>query len=181
VNGAAEFINGIDAAVGKWIVSVRAAWLNAPVRWITHLADYGAVWLALLFALLLLRRYRAVGLRYALCLFFCVLAVNLALKHIFFRVRPCDAIAEITALIKHPKDSSFPSGHAAMSFAAAFGVRRGLGKKAGIAAYVLASLIAVSRLYVGVHYLTDVLCGALIGTACAALAWKLSETGKGRR
>ena len=73
-----------------------------------------------------------------------------------------------------PGGSSFPSGHTNASFAAAFALAKGFGKK-GAWAYLVAALIAVSRLWVGVHYPTDVIAGAVCGTLCAWLAWTLSH------
>ena len=68
-----------------------------------------------------------------------------------------------------PKDYSFPSGHTQASFAAATALFTG-NKKAGICAYVLAALIAFSRLYLYVHFPTDVLAGVVIGICCGLLS-----------
>ena len=86
-----------------------------------------------------------------------------------------DAWPAIELLIRPESDYSFPSGHATSSFAAAVIYYRYLPKPFGMAACVLAALIALSRLYVGVHYPTDVICGVLIGIGAACLIIQLKE------
>jgi undecaprenyl-diphosphatase len=89
------------------------------------------------------------------------------------RTRPYEAINQLTRLIEAQSDYSFPSGHSASSFAAAIILYKTLPKKYGILALVLAFLIAISRLYVGVHYPTDVLFGILSGTLIALFTIKI--------
>lgn len=95
---------------------------------------------------------------------------NLIIKNLVGRVRPYDAIRELQALVPPLRDSSFPSGHSACSFAVAVVVFRNLPKKNGVPVLVLAFLISLSRIYVGVHYPTDVVCGAIFGTLSALAA-----------
>ena len=97
---------------------------------------------------------------------------NGILKNLFARIRPCDVNTQIQLLIARPDDFSFPSGHTAASFAAAVILFLQLPKKYGIPALILAVLISFSRLYLGVHYPTDVLAGAVSGTLIAlAVHW----------
>ena len=101
---------------------------------------------------------------------------NGILKPLIHRVRPYDnaawspAVTRATLLISPPSDYSFPSGHTLSSFAATTVIWHGLGKKYGIPALVWSCLIAFSRLYFRVHYVTDILGGMVIGTAVGALA-----------
>ena len=81
------------------------------------------------------------------------------------RARPYTVIENLQLLVKEQSDWSFPSGHAGSSFAVATVIFRNMSKKVGVPTLVLAFLIGFSRLYVGVHYMTDVLCGALLGVA----------------
>ena len=84
------------------------------------------------------------------------------LKLIFQRPRPFDAFNELIPLVDKPSDYSFPSGHSSASFAAATAIFMWR-KKEGTAALILAALIAVSRLYLTVHYPSDVFVGTITG------------------
>lgn len=88
---------------------------------------------------------------------------NVLLKNLIARTRPYAAIEGLTLLIPPPSDYSFPSGHTASSFAMAVVLYRKLERKWGITAIVLASLIALSRLYLGAHYPSDILFGMMSG------------------
>ena len=88
---------------------------------------------------------------------------NVFLKHLVARSRPFDVIAALHPLISKPTDYSFPSGHTACSFAVGFLLFRKLPKKFGIPCLLLAILIGFSRIYVGVHYPSDVIAGAVSG------------------
>lgn len=94
------------------------------------------------------------------------------------RSRPYDCIRGLIPLITPPTDYSFPSGHTAASFAVGVLLFRKLPKRYGIPALVLAALIGFSRLYLGVHYPSDVLAGALLGTGisyAAEVFWLAAE------
>ena len=86
------------------------------------------------------------------------------------RVRPYDANPLLMPLIQRPTDFSFPSGHAASSFACAGVMWHKLPRRAGVPVLILAILISFSRLYIGVHYPTDVLAGAISGLLISFLA-----------
>ena len=94
---------------------------------------------------------------------------NGILKPLVHRIRPFDVKTGIELLINRPTDYSFPSGHTCASFACALVLYRILPKKYGVPAVILASLIAFSRLYVGVHYPTDVLGGMFVGIFSSCL------------
>lgn len=142
---------------------------------ITALGDYGLIWILLGVILLLLPRQRTTGGKILLALFLSLLFCNLILKNLVCRIRPFDLVEGITLLVPPPTDWSFPSGHTSASFAASLVLLRD-GKPWGWAALVLALLIALSRLYLYVHYPSDVLAGALIGTGCGLLAhWLWSK------
>lgn len=108
-----------------------------------------------------------------LSLLFSLLVNNLFLKNLVERSRPFDVIQALTPLIPRPHDFSFPSGHTASSFAAAGVFFRRLPRRLGVPALILAAFIGVSRLYVGVHYPSDVLFGMLSGLALSFAAEKM--------
>jgi undecaprenyl-diphosphatase len=146
---------------------LRSAFLNPVMTAASFISNAGAVWIIFAIAMLFFRKYRRGAVVVLASLAVCFLLNNLLLKNLIARTRPYDVLPQLIPLIKPPTDYSFPSGHTASSFAAAYAIQRGFGKRFGIPAYVLAALIAVSRVYVGVHYPTDVLAGAAIGTICA--------------
>ena len=92
---------------------------------------------------------------------------NLILKNLIARERPCWIDSQVVLLIENPKDFSFPSGHTMVSFEGAVSILM-KNRRWGIAALALACLIAFSRLYLFVHFPTDILFGAALGTAIAA-------------
>lgn len=119
--------------------------------------------------LLLFRRTRKAGCAMATALVLYLLAGDCILKPLFARPRPCDVNTAITILVKRPHGHSFPSGHTASAFAAAFALWL-QNRKLGVPALVLAAFIAFTRLYLYVHFPTDVLGGLVLGLALGALA-----------
>lgn len=98
---------------------------------------------------------------------------NVLLKNLVGRVRPYDLLEGLTPLIGRQWDPSFPSGHTGSSFAAAWVLYRELPKRFGVPALILAGLIGLSRLYVGVHYPTDVLFGVISGIGSGWIAMQI--------
>ncbi len=106
-----------------------------------------------------------------LSLIFC----NGILKHLVARPRPYTQIPGLQLLVPLASDWSFPSGHSSSLLCAGTVCLARLPKKAGVPLFVLALLIALSRLYVGIHYPTDVICGVLLGIVLALLAMKIFD------
>ena len=142
--------------------NLRSGILDAFMVFITSLGDRGNIWIGCTVLLLLIPRTRKAGLAMGIALVLEIICCNVVLKPLVARVRPCDVNTDIRLLIERPLDYSFPSGHTASSFAAASSLYFGR-KKLWIPAMILAGLIGFSRLYLYVHYPTDVLAGALIG------------------
>ena len=92
--------------------------------------------------------------------------VTTAIKYPVGRERPPSIVLDPEPLMEVPTTSSFPSGHAMSSFACATVLAR-LAPRLAIPAYTLAALIALSRVYVGVHYPLDIVAGAVLGVAVA--------------
>ena len=153
---------------------IRQDWMTPIWIAITSLANDGWFWIALSIILLIPKKTRKAGIAALLALLINLFFTNIALKNFVARTRPYDVIVGLEVLIKKLSSFSFPSGHTACSFAAAFAYYKCLPeKKWGVAALILAGLIGFSRLYVGVHYPTDVLGGAAVGMFAAWIASKL--------
>lgn len=142
-------------------LSSRAGDIVMPL--ITHLGDSGIIWAGLTLVLLISPKTRKTGAALIAALALEVLCCNLILKPLAARIRPCDVNTAVQLLIPRPDDFSFPSGHTGASFAAASALYFS-GSKLRFLALILAVLIGFSRLYLYVHYPTDVLAGAALGT-----------------
>lgn len=140
---------------------------------ITILASGGALWILIAVLLLCFSRTRKNGIQLGVSCVGCGLIGNLLLKNLAARDRPC-WLEEHLMLIAVPQDYSFPSGHTMVSFAAAT-VLWHWNRKAGVAAYVLAAVIGFSRLYLFVHFSSDVLAGAVIGCLIGVGAVQMVE------
>ena len=159
-----------------WIhTHLRFAALTPVMRLLSLLGDKGIFWIALTLVLLIFRRTRRLGIYCAASMVLTFLVVNCAIKPLIARTRPYDLFQEIQILAHAEHDFSFPSGHSANSFAVAWILFRMTDKKYGVPAVVLAALIAFSRLYVGVHYPTDVLAGTAIAIALAEVTLLLGS------
>ena len=133
---------------------------------ITMLGDAGIVWIVLSIVFMIPKKTRRTGFGMAVSLLLCLIFGNGVIKHLVARTRPYDMIGAIVPrerlLIAAPGDYSFPSGHTMSSVAAATALFKDHSVW-GFLAFVLALLIAFSRLYLQVHYPSDVLGGLIIG------------------
>lgn len=136
---------------------------------ITSFGNAGWFFIALGMILLFFKKTRRTGLHILLALLFSLIFCNLILKGMVARDRPSWLVPEVELLIANPKDFSFPSGHTSAAMAAATSIFL-YDKKYGFAAYLFACCIAFSRMYLFVHYPTDVLGGAVTGIISAFLA-----------
>ena len=158
-----DMILSADRAILLFLQNfVRMPALNAVMIFLTKLGDKGAVWLAFGIALCFVKKYRKSGIYIVSSIAFCFIINNLILKNLVMRPRPYDEIPALVPLVPKLFDSSFPSGHSCASFAAAYAISHEF-RGYGILSYIPAVLISLSRLYVGVHYPTDVIVGALTG------------------
>lgn len=133
---------------------------------ITYLGEKGIFWIGIAIVLLFFKKTRKCGLFMLISMIVGLIIGNGLLKHLVARQRPCWIDQTIQLLIANPKDFSFPSGHTLASFEAAITILM-FNKKWGIIAIITAILIGISRLYLFVHFPTDVLAGAILGTIIA--------------
>lgn len=141
---------------------LRSDVLDFIMPLITKIGDGGILWICLSMILLLFRKTRKVGAAMAASLALEVLCCNVILKPLVARTRPCAVNTAVQLLVPRPSDYSFPSGHTGAAFAAASALLFGK-NRLGIPALILATLIGFTRLYLYVHYPSDVLAGALLG------------------
>jgi len=166
---------GWDGSILLWLQNtLRSPELNELVVRFTHLGNAGAVFIALSVLLLFFPKTRRAGCVALTALFFGLLCTNLTLKNLVARPRPFTVVEGLVPLVMETS-FSFPSGHttAAFGFAGAMLFAPLENKWGKASAVVLAVCMGLSRMYVGVHYPTDVLGGMAVGLICAWLAAKL--------
>ena len=155
------------------IANLHNEFLDTILPVISSFGDGGIGWIILSIILLCIPKYRKAGLAMALSLIFCLLIGNLTLKPLIARPRPYSYFPEMQLLIPPLEDFSFPSGHTFASFAAASALFLHH-RKEGIAALILAAVIAFTRMYLYVHFPTDILAGIILGIASGWTAYKLT-------
>lgn len=154
------------------IQSIRTDFLDRLMVIITTLGNAGIIWICLGIILLIKKNTRKIGITILIALTLSLLVGNIILKNTVKRDRPFWEDKSITILIKSPEDYSFPSGHTEASFAAAVAIYLNR-KKEGTVALALAGLIAFSRLYLFVHFPSDVVGGIVIGSILGIIANKI--------
>ena len=175
---------------------IRSDFLNPIMKVLTHSGDKGILLIVLILALLIIPRTRAIGIMSTISIAIEALLNNVLLKNIIARTRPYDEIEGLINLVGKQSDYSFPSGHTGAAFAVAgamlvvalFGLpmiensgeisRKDPSlsfKLISVLLIMYATLLAFSRMYVGVHYPTDVLCGLLLGLGTSAMAYLIYQ------
>ena len=171
-------MTALELSVLDALQGIRCGFLDTFFPTITHLGDAGIFWILLTLALLCTKKYRRAGVAMACALVLDLICCNMVLKPLVARVRPFD-MRKVELLVARPRDWSFPSGHAAASFTAV-GALYASGEKLWRPASVLALLIAFSRLYLYVHYPTDVLAGIALGTVLGFAGQRLAAWAEAR-
>ncbi|MBP5288251.1 MAG: phosphatase PAP2 family protein [Clostridia bacterium] len=170
-------VDGWDLGILQWIQAHLAnPFFDAVMPVLSFLADKGWFMILAAVVLIIIPRTRKIGFTMGVALLLGLIFGNGILKNLIARTRPYDLYPALYApggplrlLVHAESDLSFPSGHTLASFEAAVGLFL-WNKKWGSGALALAFLIAFSRLYVSVHYVTDVIAGAILGTCFALLA-----------
>lgn len=175
---------------------IRSDFLNPIMKVLTHSGDKGILLIVLILAFLIIPRTRAIGIMATISIAIEALLNNVLLKNLIARTRPYDEIDGLINLVGRQSDYSFPSGHTGAAFAVAgamlvvalFGLpmieKSGEFKREdpsltfkliSVILIMYATLLAFSRMYVGVHYPTDVLCGLLLGLGTSAVAYLIYQ------
>ena len=153
---------------------LQCDFLDTVMPIITRFGDEGIFWIIVAVVLICIPKTRKAGLSMGLAMLAGWIVGNMFLKNAVARLRPYDVQEGVTLLIDRLSSYSFPSGHTLVSFEAATALTLHY-RKWGIAALVLAVLVAFSRLYLFVHYPTDVLGGSILGIAIGVVASRLID------
>lgn len=168
-----EWIQNIDISILLWIQEhIRHDFWTPFWKLITSLGNGGWFWIVIALVLLCIKRTRTTGILALLSMGMGAVLTNVVLKNLVARARPFDVFGEMIPLITRPTDYSFPSGHTCASFACAWILFWMLPKRQGIWFLILAGLIAFSRMYVGVHYPSDILGGFFIGLISSTVVYR---------
>jgi undecaprenyl-diphosphatase len=168
---------GTEFGILYFLQSLHTPWLDVLMKEITSLGDHGMFWILTGVVLLCFKKTRLMGLCVILSLAAGLLIGNTFLKNMIARERPCWIDNSVPLLINNPRDYSFPSGHTLASFEGAVSIWL-YNRKWGTAALILAALIGFSRMYLFVHFPSDVLGGLVLGILIAVLVHFIVERGK---
>ena len=163
-----------ELSVLEWFDSIHGSVLDPLMVGITYSATSGLIWFVLGFLMTCSRRWRRCGVSVIVAVILAYIVVDVILKPLVCRERPFD-VADFDLLVAAPDTWSFPSGHTASAFAGATAILIH-NRRWGAVAMAYASLVGLSRVYLCVHWPTDVIVGALVGIALALLAvWFMSH------
>ena len=158
-----------DTVARTWLTTYHDPVADMVMVGLSIIGRGGAVWIAIALVLVALGRSRmreaavvfaALGLAFVM--------TDLVVKPLVARARPFEGSVTMRVIDRRPLTYSFPSGHAASAVAGAITLSR-LWPTGRLVLWALATLAALSRIYVGVHYPLDVIGGAVLGVACAWL------------
>lgn len=169
--GFIDYITKIDFSILYWIQdNLRCVVLDFLMPLFSHIQEAGIIWILISVALICFKKTRYCGFAILLAMGIDTLITEFAVKNIICRVRPCNIDFSVNMLVERPDSYGFPSNHTASAFAAAVALLCTLKKKKwAILGFILSVMISFSRLYVFVHFPSDVIVGAIVGSLIALL------------
>lgn len=175
-----DFITKIDFSILYWIQdNLRNSFMDFVMPLFSNLQDGGLIWISIAVVMLFFKRTRYCGIAVLFAMGIDTLITEYGIKNIVCRVRPCNLVDDVNMLVKKPTSYSFPSNHSASAFAGAVAVMLTIKKKAWtIPAFVFSGIISFSRMYVFVHFPSDVFAGILLGSTVSVLVcYLMKKTG----
>ncbi len=169
-----EVIQNFDFAILDGIQNIMQCGFFDKLMPVISFIGGGIIWVIFGLCFLFNKRYRFNGIRLITAFTITVLITEFLIKPFFMRERPFMMNTEHFLIVSEPFGSSFPSAHSSSSFASAMQFF-GISKKAGIIASIAAAAVAFSRLYLYVHFPTDVFAGILIGVAFGMIVFICAE------
>lgn len=164
-------IRDIDHKVIDNISRIHSPALNIVMKTASRSANVGLIWWIVILPFLINPAWRITGFNFVVAICFAHVMGEGLIKHVVKRIRPCHDLEEEEKIIKNPRFYSFPSGHTTASFTmVGVAVFRGLPLYVTLPILFIAMLISFSRIYLRVHYLSDVMAGVVLGLTCGGLA-----------
>lgn len=175
-----NFITKIDISILNLIQNLKSPLMDKIMTTITAFGNMGIFWILLIIIFLTTKEYKKMAKYMMICLLVNIIIVNLIIKPAVGRQRPFEIVEGIKLLVLKPQDPSFPSGHSAISFCMLTTILFfSKSKTINIMAALLAILIAFSRLYLYVHFPSDVFCGIIFGVLSSLITLKFCFSKKG--
>lgn len=175
-----NFITKIDISILNLIQNLKSPLMDKIMTTITAFGNMGIFWILLIVIFLTTKEYKKMAKYMIICLLVNIIIVNLIIKPAVGRQRPFEIVEGIKLLVLKPQDPSFPSGHSAVSFCMLTTILFfSKSKTINIMASLLAILIAFSRLYLYVHFPSDVFCGIIFGILSSFITLKFCFSKKG--
>ena len=169
-------IQSVDDVVLRKISKLHTPVLNRIMIAASTSGNMGLVWFAICLPFLINPAWRSTGANIIVGIGWASLMGELLIKHIVRRVRPCHTLNDDEQLINKPKYYSFPSGHTTSSFSVVGVTMLRCGLPVVACVLALACLIGFSRIYLRVHYLSDVVAGVVLGIICGFASVSIFES-----
>lgn len=164
-------LRSLDQKVLDNISRIHSPGMNMVMKTASRSANVGLIWWLVCLPFLINPSWRSIGFNYVIALSFAHVMGEGLIKHTVKRIRPCHGLDDDEQIINRPRFYSFPSGHTTASFAmVGVSIYRGLPPYVVLPVLAIAMLISFSRIYLRVHYLTDVIAGMFLGLICSGIS-----------